>query len=260
MLAFASDLAKPALPKMEQEIKKDIVVFYHGVCRDGLTAAWAAWKKFGDMAEYIPIVWTNTLDLIPIVKNKEIYFLDYCPVQEKVDEMVKENKSVTVVDHHVSRESVIKTLTGSVYDITHSGAVLAWKFFHPDKPVPQLCLYVEDSDIWNWKISDSAKVLDYIDFKYNADIKTWDQLAADLEKEENRKDFALAGSVLLEYRDKLADLFIKEHALLVNFEGYEVFAINGPRNFRSVIGTKLAQQRPHLVLFGTIHRLISLFL
>src|SRR3990167_9491025 len=33
---------------------KNIVVIYHGKCPDGFSAAWIAWKKFGDDAEYIP--------------------------------------------------------------------------------------------------------------------------------------------------------------------------------------------------------------
>ena len=33
---------------------KDIVVIYHDQCRDGLGAAYAAWKKFGDEAGLLP--------------------------------------------------------------------------------------------------------------------------------------------------------------------------------------------------------------
>lgn len=33
---------------------KEIVIIYHAQCRDGLGSAYAAWKKFGDNASYIP--------------------------------------------------------------------------------------------------------------------------------------------------------------------------------------------------------------
>src|SRR3989344_3757446 len=34
---------------------KKIAVLYHGGCPDGFGGAYAAWKKFGNMAEYIPL-------------------------------------------------------------------------------------------------------------------------------------------------------------------------------------------------------------
>jgi len=37
------------------EVNKEIVVLYHANCLDGFGAAYAAWKKFGDTADYIPV-------------------------------------------------------------------------------------------------------------------------------------------------------------------------------------------------------------
>jgi oligoribonuclease NrnB/cAMP/cGMP phosphodiesterase (DHH superfamily) len=226
------------------EITKDIVVVYHGMCRDGFTAAWAAWKKFGDSAEYIPVVWTNQSEQVPSLKDKDVYFLDYCPLQEKLDHVVKDNKSVHVIDHHVSRETVIKSLPDSVYDINHSGAVLAWKYFHPGKPVPQICLYVEDSDIWNWKIPHSADVLSLIDLQGDYDFQTWDSIAADLEDPARRAVYEEKGNLLSLFRQRVVSGIIREHVELVNFEGYEVYAVNGPRFFKSEIGNELAKAKP----------------
>ena len=39
---------------MSETSFKNIVIIYHTDCRDGFGAAWAAWKKFGDSATYIP--------------------------------------------------------------------------------------------------------------------------------------------------------------------------------------------------------------
>jgi len=33
---------------------KEIVIIYHADCPDGFGAAYAAWKKFGDKASYLP--------------------------------------------------------------------------------------------------------------------------------------------------------------------------------------------------------------
>lgn len=32
-----------------------ILVLHHANCADGFTAAWCAWRYFGDDAEYVPV-------------------------------------------------------------------------------------------------------------------------------------------------------------------------------------------------------------
>ena len=229
----------------QKESTKDIIVFYHGSCRDGFTAAWAAWKKFGDKADYIPLVWTSlNPNQIPEIKNKEIYFLDFTPIEKDIFRLIKENRLVVVVDHHISKEELIKKVPNSVYNNSHSGAVLAWKYFHPDKKVPQICLYVEDSDIWKWEISNSDKVLSYFDLKREFDFSVWDSLASDLEDEVKQKEYEEKGAIIVLFRQKVVKEIIREHAQLVNFEGYEVYAVNGPRYFKSEIGNELAKMKP----------------
>src|SRR3989344_4392565 len=230
---------------MAEPITKDIVVFYHGGCRDGFMAAWAAWKKLGDKADYVPLIWTDlNPNQIPSLPEKELYFLDYVPSEENLKRILKKSKAVVIIDHHISKEKLTKSVSGSVYDISHSGAVLAWKYFHSDQPVPQICLYVEDGDLWNWKIPNSGKVLNYLDLKSEPDFKTWDSMASDLENESKRKEYEEKGSVISNYVEKIVDIFIEDQAQLVNFEGYEVYAVNGPRYFRSEIGNKLYEKKP----------------
>jgi len=54
----------------------------------------------------------------------------------------------------------------------HSGAVLAWQYFMPNEPVPDLLRYVEDQDLWNWKLPHSDAV--------NAAIATYRELGAEI--------------------------------------------------------------------------------
>lgn len=229
----------------EIKITKDIVVFYHGGCRDGFTAAWVAWKKLGDTADYIPLIWTNLKpEQIPNVSGKEVYFLDYTPLQKDLERVLKESKSTVIIDHHISKEELTKSVPGSVYDVFHSGAVLTWQYFHPNTLIPQICLYVEDGDLYNWKIPGSDKVLSYFDLKSKFDFDTWDRIASDLEKDSKRKEYEEKGEIILEYGEKVLDFIINDQVQLVNFEGYEVYAINAPRFFRSQLGNKLAEKKP----------------
>lgn len=225
-------------------INKNILVFYHGNCRDGFTAAWAAWKKLGDSAEYIPIVWSLIPGQIPETKGKTVYFLDITPKDDELSRVVKDSNSVVIIDHHESSKKVVEQMPGSVYDVSHSGAVLAWKYFHPDKKVPELCFFIEDGDLWRWQVPNSDKVLNYIDLIGKLDFETWDAIASDLEEENKRKEYIDKGNLIMSYLEKVIDIIIRDNAQLVSFEGYEVYAVNVPRFFRSEIGMKLAKEKP----------------
>ena len=41
--------------KNDRSFSKKIIVFYHKDCLDGFGAAWSAWKKFGNRAEYAAV-------------------------------------------------------------------------------------------------------------------------------------------------------------------------------------------------------------
>src|SRR3989344_3599696 len=58
-----------------RKISKDIVVLYHSNCTDGFGGAWAAWKKFGDKAEYIGVI--HQTPVPKGLKNKCIYSVDF---------------------------------------------------------------------------------------------------------------------------------------------------------------------------------------
>lgn len=226
-------------------MNKKVLIIYHGNCRDGFTAAWAAWKKFGDDAEYVPMVYSRFApNKLPDTKGKEVYFLDFTPNDEELFKVVNDSNSTIIIDHHESRRESIKKVPNSVYDDSHSGAVLAWQYFHPDKKIPELCLYVEDSDMWKWQIPDSEEVLAYIDAAGKLDFEVWDSIASDLENDENKKEYIEKGILLLSFRQKIIDIMIDDHAQAVSFEGHEIYAINAPRFFRSEIGDKLARTKP----------------
>src|SRR3990167_11323403 len=63
------------------EHHKEIAVLYHGGCPDGFGGAYAAWKKFGDTAEYIPVKYGNTPP--EGLAGREVYIVDFC--YEKVE-------------------------------------------------------------------------------------------------------------------------------------------------------------------------------
>jgi len=216
--------------------KQKIIVIYHGDCPDGFGGAWAAWKKFGNRAAYIPARDRNAPPCQ--LKNKEVYLIDYTYEPGVVKKLVRNNVRVTAIDHHVSQEAAIKLTDRYSYDVRHSGAVLAWKYFHSDEKTPMLLRCIENGDIWKWNVPHSRALLMLIELT-PFDFKTWSRLAKELENPHTRAAYIKKGALLLLYHRSLWEKLLP-NAELVKFDGKKIFALNCSRYFADDIGHALA--------------------
>jgi uncharacterized protein len=218
-----------------QDLKK-IVVIYHDQCRDGFGAAYAAWKKFGDDASYIP---RKTQDPVPEgLEGKEIYIVDYSYKKPELDLLKEKNKSVVVIDHHETAKEAVESFHDNVFDMDHSGAVLAWQYFHPKTPVPRLLLYIEDHDLWRFKMEHNREFGAALG-EYNQDFTTWDQLNENLEDRDHFSKFISLGGVIAGFEDKLVQKLVQFREK-VSFEGHEIYAVNCSRIYRSIVAHELS--------------------
>lgn len=220
------------------ETIKDIVVIYHADCPDGFGAAYAAWKKFGDSASYIPCPMPAPVP--EGIVDKELYIVDYSYDKETIEQLIETNTSVVVIDHHQSGEAAVTAFPQNIFDTNHSGAVLTWKYFNPTTPVPSVLLYVEDHDIWNHKLPD------HVEFNVSLHqiprtFENWDTLITNLKDENYLHDFIEKGKLLAAFEQgiiiKLTE--IKERVL---FEGHEVWALNFGGHYKSILGNILADE------------------
>ncbi|MGH9333969.1 MAG: phosphohydrolase, partial [Vicinamibacteria bacterium] len=122
------------------------VVLYHAFCADGFGAAWAAWKRLGERAEYLPVQHGAPPPSIP--KESDVYILDFSYPRAEIEEMKARVASLQVIDHHRTAEEELRGLEYAVFDNRKSAAVLSWEYFHPGEPVPELLRYVMDRDLW----------------------------------------------------------------------------------------------------------------
>ena len=227
---------------------KHIVVLYHADCSDGFGAAWSAWKKFKNKADYLPVHHQEPPP--PGLKNKEIYLLDFTYFGEALEKLIRENK-VTTIDHHVSAETAVKTAPQYVFNLDHSGAALAWKFFHPKKPTPYLIKYVEAGDLWRFTLPNSNMIRKVVDTK-PFDMKVWDKMARYLEKPSYRKQFAIKGKAMIIFEEAEVKKLIAK-AEIANFENQEIWVVNSA-TFRSEVGGMLSKKGPHVVLIWNYYK------
>ncbi|MDP3696720.1 MAG: DHHA1 domain-containing protein [Candidatus Taylorbacteria bacterium] len=224
---------------------KDVVILYHADCPDGFGGAWAAHKKFGDKAEYIGVHHDQSPPAG--LENKEIYMIDFTYPAEIMKKIISRNERVTAIDHHVTREASVKMTRDYSYAVEHSGSVLAWKYFHKNKPAPLLLKYIEDGDLWRYVLPDSRPIATCIDsFDYN--FSDWDKIAKDIEDNEVRKKFIEKGNFMLNYQNELIKRIVEESSKIIEFEGHEIFAVNTPHEFASRIGEALYAKKPPLAI------------
>ena len=209
---------------MKNKSKKSIIILYHRNCPDGFGGALAAYKKFGTRAEYISVD-PETLPEEPL-REKNIFVVDVGFSLAVLKRLEEENKSMVIIDHHITNKNAVERFPQNVFDNNHSGAVLAWKYFHSGKKVPKLFLHLEDMDLWKWKLPKTREIisaLSLLDFSF----KEWLPFMQKLETREGIKEIISRGAVVHAYEKRLIER-LTEHPTLVEFEGIRTYAVNSP--------------------------------
>lgn len=219
---------------------KDIVVLYHAECTDGFGAAWAAHKHFGNNAEYIPVEHQNPLP--EGLQNKEIYLVDFTYPKEITEQLAADNKRVTAIDHHVSIADVTRATQDGVFSNEHSGAMLAWQFFHPDKEPPFLLRIIEDHDLHRFAIAETKDVIDWMDL-FDFEFAVFDRIASNLDDETSRARAIEQGQLIRQYQEKMVERLVANTASEVTIGGYQAGAVN-TEQYHSEVATALAATYP----------------
>jgi oligoribonuclease NrnB/cAMP/cGMP phosphodiesterase (DHH superfamily) len=233
------------------------VCFYHGGCPDGFGAAWAVRRAWGETGRYEPRGHDDELPLGEL-RGARVAFVDIAPANAALRALAAVAAHVAVLDHHVSsRDRLLAdpALAGELrraghhvhFDLEHSGAVLAWRHFHGEAPLPEILAYVEDQDLWRFKLPRSREVNAAL-VAHPQRFEVWDRLA-----ETPAEQLAEEGAPLL--RAERAEV---ERALAgaapIWIGGLRVEAVNAAFH-RAQIGHELAARSAHGSAVGAVYRL-----
>ena len=136
-------------------------ILYHAHCADGFGAALVAWMVFGDSAHFHAVQYGEPLP--EIEDGARVFIVDFSYPRPVLDALAA-RMTLTVLDHHKTAAEALAGFRHGFFDLTKSGAVLAWEHFRnhwPEVifgPVPKLLLYVQDRDLWQWELPDSRAV------------------------------------------------------------------------------------------------------
>lgn len=180
----------------------DIYVIYHKDCLDGYGAAWAAYKLFGEEATYVAADAGQSPPDLP--EGITVYTVDIAFPPEELTKLADKCAKVIVIDHHETAAGWYQEYTPPDnvelnIDMDRSGAVMAWQYFHREKKVPELLLYIQDRDLWQWLLPDSEAILLAVD-AYPYTFGNMDRLV------DNIPRLQTEGQAILKYRNQMLEL------------------------------------------------------
>lgn len=226
---------------IEAPESKDVVVLYHGMCLDGFTAAWVAWLKFGEQAEYRYMLHTgkNNLDY----RYKTIFILDFSLSQEELLQLQRKNRVITL-DHHKSALK-LQGMKDVHLDMHRSGAGMSWDYFfggpeNSDIKRPYLVDVVEDTDLWKFTVPHSKEVHALISIEEKT-FEKWSDL--DMYLEQNKEEAIKRGTDMYNYKNSMIQERYMNSYSYTNIDGFIVPCVNSSI-WQSEIGNLLSQGEP----------------
>lgn len=206
------------------------LVIYHANCTDGFGAAFAAWKKLSDEAEYMP---QNYGEASPDMwaekcRDRDVYILDFSFPKLVMDHIFKAANRVVWRDHHKTafemwcgkyergmQHDQIGDIGSCEIDIflddNKSGALLAWEYFHPDTEVPMLIKHIDDRDRWQFKLDGSKELHAYLAGLRPWSFQQWDGLTFS----ETCEDLYQEGAAILRAQNQTVQQIVKHARMCV---------------------------------------------
>lgn len=219
------------------------LVVYHANCCDGFTAAWVANGALKGSTEFVPCQYG---DGPPDCKNRDVYVLDFSFPRETMERMNTEARTLVVLDHHKTAERNLIGLPFAIFDMTKSGARMAWEYFyHPTASCPSLVDFTEDRDLWRWNLLYSREINAVIG-SYPHEMELWDFLEAQLNDGMLRLALIAQGEAILRYQKQIVDGAVQK-AREVVIAGHCVPCVNATVCFSEIAGA-LAEGKP----FGAV--------
>jgi uncharacterized protein len=256
--------------------KPDLCI-YHGGCDDGFGAAWAIWRRWPDTVFHAG----HYRQPLPNAEGKNVLFVDFSAKRAEIDAMVQTAASIVILDHHKTAEEdlqpfIVRDAIGSpyslcgmperlpdmlrdlmvdldrppviaVFDMEHSGAVMAWQFAHSQHtsdPLPLMLTLIEDRDLWRFDHGEETRAFSAALRTYPQDLKLWDRLSP------NVRGMVEEGRVVL--RAQRIDVRkIVAQAYMHKIAGHQVPVANAPPFYASEVGNDLLAFHPEAPFAAT---------
>ena len=240
------------------------IILYHKGCPDGFVSAYIAHRKYPE-ALLVPYD-QGQAPPHDIILGKDVLSVDLrWKDREAVEEARKIAKSFRIIDHHASGEGDLNGLPDYVFDMTRSGAGLTWDYlFGKDKPLdgpykhyeerPWWVDYIEDRDLWNWKLAFSKEVSAWLSL-LPLTIEAWDN-AVNSTTAARMDDIITVGEAILLAEKQYVDR-TTENVAYGKFIGHKIAVLNAPYFHASELGAKLCKMREDVHISMTYYEKLA---
>ncbi|PKO89619.1 MAG: phosphoesterase [Betaproteobacteria bacterium HGW-Betaproteobacteria-10] len=232
---------------------KPVTIIYHADCIDGFGAAYAAWCKFGALANYQPISHGQPWEMAKIADH-DVFILDFSFPPPALRVMADRAHSVTQIDHHVSARQLWadRLQDGDdgnatyrdpslplhvIFNLEKSGARLAWEYFQPKQRTPLVLRHIEDQDLWRFALPGSRNFCRALRLQA-FDFDIWHDLVAQTPSPEaaRYREMLEHGAAIESYFKKETEEFAHSHLRMsADLRGEPIDALQALRHGQTII-------------------------
>jgi len=247
---------------MEPRLWTPDMVIYHHPCQDGWGARLACDLRWPD-ATYVPANYGNPP---PDVAGLNVLIVDFSYKRPVLEELATKAASIVILDHHktaaedlapfqrykdapdrFTRATVALMISDfqrggyppivAAFDMSRSGAMMAWDFAHRGVPAPPLIEAIQDRDLWRFELPHS-KALATLLRTVPDDVMHWHALLL-----RPFEELVAEAHPMQVYHDSLVESLAAKPEL-VTIDGVDFVRANVPYMFASDVGHLLLERFP----------------
>lgn len=229
------------------------LILYHANCMDGFTAAWIAEGNLSQVMDTYsrPVQYNTEPPWDDIDEQTQVYILDFSYKPEVLRDIASNSAGVVLLDHH---KSALQELAGFKHpkvtlllDPARSGAGLSWAFFNADATtMPELVLYVQDRDLWNFHYKNTRPFCALLDILPMQDFSELDAIS-----DRDVESVVAEGEIILKYKQAVIKRWVSAPSYC-NIAGYLVPCLNAHLGWASELGEAMYTGRnvPFVAVFA----------
>lgn len=208
-------------------------------------------------------------DATPWDKIEEVdrvVMVDFSLSKEDMDRLHQEKEFVWI-DHHQSALDKFGHHAldwDGARDTSQAACVLTWRYYYPQKEVPQAIILIGDRDIWRWEEKHTGPFNEGIRQRdtHPENDSLWDPLLED--DEQLVRNIIQEGEVLLESRLREIKRDVRSYGFELIFEGHRTLAINQRGNgdigaYIRELGYEIAYCYVDNLIEGELRTFVSLY-
>ena len=242
---------------------------YHANCADGFGAAWVVRQFFQGAADFVAAQYGQQP---PDVTGRDVIMVDFSYKRPVIEEMAVKARTILILDHHKTaaedlagfpmcsgvyspegmllykQEIGAPVAVHAIFDMERSGAGLAWDFFFAGHPRPALIDYVEDRDLWRFRLPMTRDVQSCV-VSHPYDFGRWDWLMSRADNTLGVQEMAAEGAAIDRKLQQDIASILAVPPRRMKLGGVDVPVVNAPGMWASDMAGQMAKTEPFAAIY-----------